>query len=165
MNIFVIDTHPRTAAQQLCDKHVVKMITESVQMLSNAMHSVGLEGPYNPTHWNHPCSVWVRESLENYQWLFQHANEMGFEYLRRYGAGGKKIHTAHKILGNMFYDIDLPRIGLTPFVNCTPYKDEKDVVQAYRKFYILDKSRFARWNKCTPPPDWYKVHNEVAMLQ
>ena len=34
MNIFVLDRNPTIAAQQMCDKHVVKMIVESAQMLS-----------------------------------------------------------------------------------------------------------------------------------
>ena len=34
MNIFVVDEDPRVAAKSLCDKHVVKMIVESGQMLS-----------------------------------------------------------------------------------------------------------------------------------
>ena len=33
MNIFVVDEDPEVAARQLCDKHVVKMILESAQML------------------------------------------------------------------------------------------------------------------------------------
>ena len=36
MNIFVLDINPKTAAQMQCDKHVVKMIVESAQMLSTA---------------------------------------------------------------------------------------------------------------------------------
>ena len=36
MNIFVLDRNPKTAAQLQCDKHVVKMIVESAQMLSTA---------------------------------------------------------------------------------------------------------------------------------
>ena len=36
MNIFVLDMNPKTAAQLQCDKHVVKMIVESAQMLSTA---------------------------------------------------------------------------------------------------------------------------------
>ena len=34
MNIFVLDSDPAIAAQMLCDKHVVKMILESAQLLS-----------------------------------------------------------------------------------------------------------------------------------
>lgn len=36
MNIFVLDKNPVIAAQLQCDKHVVKMIVESAQMLSTA---------------------------------------------------------------------------------------------------------------------------------
>ena len=36
MNIFVLDKNPIRAAQLQCDKHVVKMIVESAQMLSTA---------------------------------------------------------------------------------------------------------------------------------
>ena len=36
MNIFILDKDPVMAAQLQCDKHVVKMIVESAQMLSTA---------------------------------------------------------------------------------------------------------------------------------
>lgn len=36
MNIFYLDSDPVIAAQMQCDKHVVKMIVESAQMLSTA---------------------------------------------------------------------------------------------------------------------------------
>ena len=36
MNIFYLDKDPIEAAKQSCDKHVVKMIVESAQMLSTA---------------------------------------------------------------------------------------------------------------------------------
>ena len=36
MNIFVLNKDPVLAAQEQCDKHVVKMIVESAQMLSTA---------------------------------------------------------------------------------------------------------------------------------
>ena len=36
MNIFILDHNPKIVAQSQCDKHVVKMIVESAQMLSTA---------------------------------------------------------------------------------------------------------------------------------
>ena len=36
MNIFAVHDNPIISAQQLCDKHVVKMIVESCQLLSTA---------------------------------------------------------------------------------------------------------------------------------
>ena len=68
MNIFYLDRNPIVAAQMMCDKHVVKMILESAQMLSTA-HRVldgdtyaDLVGLYKIAHKNHPSSVWVRSS-------------------------------------------------------------------------------------------------------
>ncbi len=69
MNIFALDTDPVTCAQYHCDKHVIKMILESVQMLSTTCSILGAEAPYKPTHANHPCTKWVRESWENFGWL------------------------------------------------------------------------------------------------
>ena len=36
MNIFYLDKNPKIAAEMHCDKHVVKMITETAQLLSTA---------------------------------------------------------------------------------------------------------------------------------
>ena len=36
MNIFLLSENPYEAAVQQCDKHIVKMVTESAQMLSTA---------------------------------------------------------------------------------------------------------------------------------
>ena len=33
MNVFYVDKHPVKAAEQMCDKHIVKMILESAQLL------------------------------------------------------------------------------------------------------------------------------------
>lgn len=71
MNVFALDLSPKTAARYHCDAHVVKMILETTQMLSTAHWMRGTRGPYRPTHANHPCSVWVRESTANYKWLHE----------------------------------------------------------------------------------------------
>ena len=36
MNIFYVDKNPETAAKMMCDKHIIKMILESAQMLCTA---------------------------------------------------------------------------------------------------------------------------------
>ena len=58
MNIFAVDKDAKKAAQQLCDKHVVKMILESAQMLC----SIFEDAPYKRAFYNHPCTIWARES-------------------------------------------------------------------------------------------------------
>lgn len=40
VNIFMLDLDPRAAAQAHCDKHVVKMILETAQLLSSAWHAL-----------------------------------------------------------------------------------------------------------------------------
>ena len=69
MNIFVLDSDPKVAATMLCDKHVVKMILESAQMLSTVAHTNGHIPRYRPTHSKHPCTLWAGESKSNWQWL------------------------------------------------------------------------------------------------
>ena len=76
MNIFYLDEDPILAAQMHCDKHVVKMILESAQLLSTAHRLLDgnkladERGLYKATHINHPSSIWVRKSSENYYWLW-----------------------------------------------------------------------------------------------
>jgi hypothetical protein len=74
MNIFYLDKSPYTCARYHCDKHVVKMILETAQLLCGAHWATGGTAQYKPTHLNHPCAIWVRKSLSNYKWLC----ELGF---------------------------------------------------------------------------------------
>ena len=48
MNIFVLDKDPVISAQMMCDKHVVKMCTESLQMISTIAHHYKLKHCYRP---------------------------------------------------------------------------------------------------------------------
>ena len=43
MNIFVLDYNPQVAAEYHCDKHVVKMILESAQILCAVHRKVYLK--------------------------------------------------------------------------------------------------------------------------
>ena len=78
VNIFVLDEDPIQAAFQQCNKHVVKMVTETAQLLCS-VYPKGV-APYKRTHYNHPCAVWARTSLENYLWLLEHGEALGLEY-------------------------------------------------------------------------------------
>ena len=89
MNIFVLDNDPIVAAQSVCNKHVVKMILESGQMLSTA-HRVLDEKPiserfYKLAHINHPSTIWTRTVSANYQWLYSLWSFLCGEYTERYG--------------------------------------------------------------------------------
>lgn len=146
MNIFATYECPVESAQVLDDKRVVKMILESAQLLWNVASLAGKEAAYRPTHINHPCAVWVRESRQNYDWLVEHFHALCSEYRLRY----KKVHACFKFR-DIFYDNrDLvPEIYLFPFKNCTPYKD-MPVHDAYRKA-LLEK-----WAVDKREPTWYQ---------
>ena len=40
---------------------------------------------YKRAYWNHPCTIWARESWDNYRWLYKHFIALGDEYKHRYG--------------------------------------------------------------------------------
>lgn len=135
MNIFHVDHNPAKAARMLADKHVVKMVLESAQMLSTVHHLTDSEfcdTLYKPTHKGHPCTVWVKESKGNYKWLFKHLVGLLNEYTFRYS----KIHKTSRLLDNLCKYPDIPSIGLTDQPQCM-YDEckQKDLVEAYRSYY------------------------------
>ena len=162
MNIFAVDTDPKIAAQQLCDKHVVKMILESAQMLC-AVFPKG-EAPYKRAFYNHPCTKWARESEENYEWLLSHAFAMCQEYTKRYGKIHKSLEAIHWC-GCNYHKLDLPRIGLTKFAQAMPdeYKN-KCSVTAYRSYYNGEKAYFAKWSK-RETPSWFTPQIESSCVK
>ena len=73
MNLFYLDRDPVEAARMQCDRHVVKMILETAQMLSTAHIELdGKQVAYKATHKNHPSTVWVRSSSLAYNWTWRH---------------------------------------------------------------------------------------------
>ena len=143
MNIFVLSLCPQLAARLHCDKHVVKMILETAQLLYTAHHVVGTrelpEGAYKKTHMNHPCAMWVRESRANYMWLAELGWWLCKEYQYRYGE-----HKTHKTERHIewlkTHAPALPEIAQTPFRQAMPdeYK-RSDPVHAYQTFYVESK--------------------------
>lgn len=177
MNIFVLDNDPQHAAIMMCDKHVVKMIVESCQLMSTAHHvidgkqitRVAKNGrkfstyeagnlPAVPpflrcTMINHPCTIWTRENVANYQWLWVHTNELLHQYKTRYNKDHTYTNLVRQTLVNT--PTKLRGVSLTPFAQAMPdqYKNQ-DAVEAYRQYYIHEKSRFAKW-KIGNTPLWF----------
>lgn len=160
MNIFILDLDPKTCAKYHCDKHVIKMVLESAQLLSTAhwvLNSDIKEQLYLPTHTKHPCSIWTSASLDNYKWLYNLFNELAKEYEFRYN----KHHRTHFLLSDKLINppSNIPDIGLTEFAQAMPdkYKDkDKDPVIAYRNYYIGEKYKIAKWCYPTQVPEWFK---------
>lgn len=155
MNIFILDTDPVQAAQWQCDKHVVKMILESTQLLSTAHWICGSKGPYKPTHVHHPCTKWVADSRENYLWLAKHAHALLAEYKARYG----RDHACKPKIIWLSINIpsNIPEKGLQPFaiaMNMQQYGScvvPGDPVTSYRNYYKAAKASIATWKRNKPP--------------
>jgi hypothetical protein len=176
MNIFYLDSSPKLAAQYHCDKHVVKMILESAQLLSTAHrvldgelgHKLSSNGRklkdfilkddrqdvlYKATHVNHPCAVWLRESIQNYLWLYELFVELGREYTYRYTKTHLSLQKLEDIL--IIPPDNLPSSHLTPFAQAMPDEcKHSDAVVAYRNYYKQYKSDICVWTKRSQP-DWY----------
>lgn len=155
MNIFVLDKNPQQAAQYHCDKHVIKMILESAQMISTVMSHYGQPAPYKPVHPHHPCTLWARRDVHNLLWLYDLAKFLNEEYKLRYGNGPHKSWLA---IRGMTLPPAMPFKALSPFVQAMPptYRDENPVV-AYRTYYIFEKARFATWRVRGEPYWWQTI--------
>ena len=148
MNIFFLDKDHKIAAQMQCDKHVVKMILETAQMLSTAARAQGHDIGYKTAYPNHPMTLWVNESPHNYAWAIIHAFELCKEYTKRYN----KIHKTKKVIHDLYEICNGDYAKMTEPPKCMPdeYKCD-DYVQSYRNYYVGDKKRFARYtNRGTP---------------
>jgi len=184
VNIFVLAEDPRQAAEFHCDKHVVKMILESGQMLCTA-HWLGwaqmlnapplkprqlqqwlfdnvpkdLQPPWKMSHIHHPCTKWTREVWGNYMWHSRLALALCDVYTERYG----KVHKSHevhrwlnrRIPPTFASSVENP-VGMTLFAQAMPddCKVPGDAVTAYRKYYNEHKVRLARW-RYTEKPIWF----------
>jgi hypothetical protein len=145
MNIFFLHDSPMVSAQAMTNKHVVKMILETAQLLSTAHHVLDsnnkqfLDNLYKPTHRNHPSSIWTRESVENYEWLYEHFLSLCKEYTLRYG----KVHATETKLKHLLNQApkNIPNIKQTPIriaIANTDYH-KKDPVKSYRIYYLNEK--------------------------
>ena len=182
MNVFVLDNDPIISAQQHCDKHVVKMVVESGQMLSTThrMHDGWLTKRssksgktmvkyyvhpqkdmedilYKAVHFRHPSTVWTGESKQNYMWHFRHFVELCHEYSYRYG----KVHETEKLIPYLA----TPPKNITAWEE-TPFKlamksnpecmFPEDPVKSYRLFYQTKQDRFKMvWSK-RQIPEWFR---------
>ena len=182
MNIFYLADSPIVAAQSQCDKHVVKMILESAQMLSTAHRMLdGIEQRlpsksgkrmvkayvhpdshldevlYKAVHHNHPSTVWTREAHDNYMWHYEHFVALCDEYTYRYG----KVHMTdtklRDILATPPSKIAAGKTTIRLAMNNEPQCIvDGDPVQSYRNYYQTKQDRFSMaWSKRSVP-EWFK---------
>ena len=159
MNIFYFDECPFESAQAQPDKMLVKMPLETAQMLCTAHRELDgneyadEQGLYKRAYWNHPCTIWARESSANYFWLYKHFLALGREYTFRYG----KIHkSVDKLAQALFKQPDnISRIGMTTLAQAMPdeYKHDDPTV-AYRD-YVIHEKHYAKWEQGRDKPEWW----------
>ena len=157
MNIFYLDQDIQTCAVAHCDKHVIKMILESAQILCSVLHKTGQDAPYRLTHRNHPCVLWAGESLENWLWLRDLTAALNQEYKFRFN------HiTDHKSF-TAVYSLDFPVIGdkgMTERPQVMPeiYQTPGDPITAYRQYYMAEKAHLLNYTK-RKLPEWLSKKN------
>lgn len=155
MNIFYLDNDPKIAASYFYDKHKVKMILESAQMLCTAHHhyaeKLGYDNsyiPYKKAHYNHPSTIWCRQNSRQYYWLFHHMLALGNEYTKRYGKKHLSITKCFDALKNCPVGMPLGgKFNEPPQAMPDEYKVEGNSVQAYWNYYIGDKWKVANKNE------------------
>ena len=144
MNIFYLHENPYKAAEYQYNKHVVKMILESAQMLCTAHHHYGNGDnvPYKPAHVNHPSTIWVRENMLHYRWLYNHMLALGLQYMKRYGKQHLAIYKCREAC--MWAPEGIPTLPFKQPPQAMPdeYKHEDSII-AYWQYYINDKAHIA----------------------
>lgn len=159
MNLFILDESPAAAAIAHCNKHVNKMIIETAQMLSTnhrfldgqMFYALSKNGRrikkwnhpkydkvlYKTCHINHPSTVWLRQSHENYIWGYELFRCLSQEYTHRY----KKSHATWNLLKDLLAQLpsNIPIKPQTKF--SIAISDDyslahiHDPLEAYRQYY------------------------------
>lgn len=177
MNIFYLDSNAELAARYHCNKHNVKMILETAQLLSTAHRildgelyidsssgrkkkrwrledSFMNESIYSATHINHPSAVWVRQSSHHYIWANNLLEELCKEYTYRY----KKIHKIQRtglmhVLKTIPKNIKDNGFSEPPQAMPDDCKIIGDSVTSYRNYYFNHKRNMLQW-KNREVPNW-----------
>ena len=158
MNIFALSSNPVEAARQMVDKHVVKMPTESCQMLhTNTLYFLFVsahgrepslkelkafhaESHYRhlmkPAMLNHPSTIWARETKANFMWLYEHALALCEEYTYRYG---KEHGSQKRILDSMTFDADSADITPLTIAMADEYRLDREA-------YFAENPNLGDWD-------------------
>ncbi len=150
----------------MCDSHIIKMPLEYTQMLCTFLHETKgvahTTNLYKPTHKNHPCNRWLRDTIYSLDWFIPHAlatfNEFTFRREKPHASAIVFANAMLRIEGRTFQDYD-PAKCLTLPPQCMPEecRVENDTVKAYRNYYLTKKTHLLKWTKRTQPT-WITKH-------
>lgn len=165
MNVFYTNKCPVQSAKEHSYVHVVKMLSEYVQLMSTAHKLVdGVDKGFKATHPHHPSCVWVRQSKAHYDWVWQCAKALSDIYTQRTG----KIHKSSlelKVLADSPVGVKLVTFSKPPVAAPDKFKamaiwyDTETAYQAYLN------EKFVEWKNRDKPmkvefpcgvPSWYK---------
>ena len=175
MNIFAVNNDPCLAAQDLPDKLIVKMPTESLQLLTPwafNVHNAYIQKPDGTNYGtkgfaHHPCAKWLYESPANVHWLLEHAFGMAVEYWRRYNKYHGTLHGLNQIQTIVYQNYgNESSEDHTPFVQAMPeeFKIADDPITAYRN-YINGYKGYAEWRYSEKPDWWDEIKHEPVRKQ
>ena len=162
MNIFFLHRCPRKAARYAVDKHVVKMLLETCQLLYTCHHAVGstalttapcrkgtADRGYKKLNPNHPCGKWLRASSVHYLWLSSYGMALVAEYRHRFDPLLRKAaHACQEHIEWLHYNPPptLQNHGWqTPALAMPDVYKSGDPVASYRRYYLGDKQHILKW--------------------
>lgn len=172
MNLFILAYIHQEIVEYMMDKHIAKILLEAVQMLCTSKHILDPEDTvnnakiYKKCHINHPVTIWVRSSFENYLWTLDLVEALHKEWNYRYNHN--KIHKSYLVAMHLRNCIPSKKsfeyTGLTKFALAMPDKFKcNDPVKSYRQYYQSnEKKKFATWKK-RPTPEWYDMNNQITI--
>jgi hypothetical protein len=191
MNIFILSPettympHLNQQVTAMCDKHVIKMINESVQMLVTTLCRKQLFDTYMPAKLvdvlpcqplaagmtKHPCTQWTMQSATNFNYLALLALAMCHEHQHRYPLSPQHVYMNWLTdLVNYLHDqglgLDAPMpklfaIAVKDSTQRTIHATQHEAVTAYRTYYVKDKHKFATWKRRAKPVWFLLIEDEL----
>lgn len=175
MNIFAISPCPKTCAAFSVDKHCVKMILETAQMLSANFKLLDCDSIQNDSgdHFDlvsspksvvqHPCTKWARSSRHAMLWLAELGAAYCETYTRRYDKIHKYndfliacVHVCNRMCGVSFSSFaEMSELNVKPwhtacgrfsFADGVKYTAREACI-AYCQCILIEKRHLHVWNK------------------
>lgn len=162
MNIFFLDSNPYECAKMHCDLHVNKMLIESCQMIANCYsESLLFDAPKTQSntvrkhsYFNHPVSIWVRETWGNYCYTIQLASGLSNEWEHRFGvkhfsdtfltwATNNIYEVANTLIDSNNREMIKPVLAMPPLFHLSGDPIISSVA-SYRRYYKFKKEYLTR---------------------
>lgn len=197
MNIFLLSyeanphKHFVEQAKFHCDKHVIKMIAESTQIIVTALSTPAMleryPGLLNPdgtalpckqlgkAHAKHPCVLWASQDMEHIYYLVRLALALCSEKARRYPLNpGHQyefwlLNLANELAKRGFsISGQIPThfpVAVKGYALTSISAPQHEVVSIYRSYYVRDKASFATWKAPANTPIWFIMAVEELATQ